>query len=150
MDEVKRYNAGLLPFIGVTSISNEELAMRRVALIEAEDGRAVLYSDYLAERRKREEAEARAKEWYEAQCDLAAKLLNEKDAHRAAEQRIRELESALEASERIRSFDYMPWLLAGGPEECEHKVAKGIACRKCDFETVRAALADHKAGGENG
>lgn len=49
--------------------------------------------------------------------------------------------NAFEASERWRSYDYMAWSLAGGPDECKHGVAKGIPCRNCDAETVKAARA---------
>ena len=56
-----------------------------------------------------------------------------------ARARIAELEQALAAAHRLLCCDYIPWSEAGGPEECEHKVAKGIDCLKCDQKTFRAA-----------
>lgn len=37
---------------------------------------------------------------------------------------------------RLLANLYLPWTNAGGPNECEHGYAAGIACRKCDMQAV--------------
>lgn len=42
----------------------------------------------------------------------------------------------IEAAKRLESWSYLPWDNAGGPLECSHGIAAGIACRSCDLDTV--------------
>lgn len=51
-----------------------------------------------------------------------------------------ELREALKATQRLVDGKYLDWTNAGGPNECLHGYADGIPFRKCDIETVRAAL----------
>lgn len=44
------------------------------------------------------------------------------------------------AAVRLVKNSYKPWSLAGGPEECRHKVSKEISCERCDIELIRDAL----------
>jgi hypothetical protein len=44
--------------------------------------------------------------------------------------------------DRLLKNKYMSWHLAGGPNECSHGFAEGIACRQCDL----AALANVHTG----
>lgn len=48
------------------------------------------------------------------------------------------LNRAAEAALRMVDNDYQPWDRSGGPNECVHGVAAGIACRSCDEEACRA------------
>jgi len=47
-------------------------------------------------------------------------------------------EKAEAARARLQAGGYVPWDQAGGPEECAHGYAEGLACPECDRETVRA------------
>jgi len=51
------------------------------------------------------------------------------------------IKDVVSASERLRSYKYLPWEQAGGPEECQHGVAAGIPCRNCDAQTVYGGAA---------
>ncbi len=42
------------------------------------------------------------------------------------------LRADVAALRRLRAGRYMPWESAGGPNECAHGVAAGIACLRCD------------------
>jgi hypothetical protein len=66
-----------------------------------------------------------------AWCDVAAEL------GRVREERDRAQE-VIAAHERIDANKYMEWGYAGGPDQCSHGYAKGIACPQCDLETIRA------------
>jgi len=50
-----------------------------------------------------------------------------------------EAAALLAASERLRVGRYLDWGAAGGPDECQHGVAAGIACRACDQALVEGA-----------
>lgn len=56
----------------------------------------------------------------------------------------------LHAAERLLGTVYTGWEMAGGPDECRHGIAKGIPCRSCDFDVLKAALAANgkEAAGE--
>lgn len=49
-------------------------------------------------------------------------------------------QALIEALTRLRANDYVPWQSAGGPNECLHGRAKGIACPLCDRNTELDAL----------
>lgn len=64
----------------------------------------------------------------------------------AASDAIREMARALEGAEtiiaaavRLEANRYQRWQDSGGPDECPHGIADGIACPACDLRTVRSA-----------
>ena len=66
-----------------------------------------------------------------------------KDIAQQSEARLR---TALEAHQRLREGNYLPWHNAGGPDECKHGYADGIPCPHCDVKTIEALAAQPEAG----
>ncbi len=50
--------------------------------------------------------------------------------------RIAFLEEQVKTLTRLMKNDYVDWVNAGGPNQCKHGFAAGIACRDCDLATV--------------
>jgi len=48
------------------------------------------------------------------------------------------IQDVLDAALRLLAHDYPDWARSGGPNECQHGIAEGIACKRCDEAIVRA------------
>jgi len=46
------------------------------------------------------------------------------------------IQDVLDAALRLLVHKYIDWTKAGGRNECDHGIAEGIACRRCDETTV--------------
>ena len=53
-----------------------------------------------------------------------------------------DVEEMKAAQERLQKNEYLTWAQGGGPNECWHGIAAGIACRHCDQELVAKLPAD--------
>lgn len=76
-------------------------------------------------------------EWVKHE-DHLAEMMHASLMYGSMRDRCAAMERAFMASERLRTYDYLPWSEAGGLKECTHGVAEGINCRKCDLEIVKA------------
>jgi hypothetical protein len=66
------------------------------------------------------------------------------DAQRCLQAEIKQLESNLAAALRLIRNEYLPWVDAGGATNCEHGIADGISCRKCDKELLASRAKEEK------
>jgi hypothetical protein len=89
------------------------------------------------------EISARASKMREQRHGIAVEACEEFQAMQVAIElqcRLTDLKQTFEASERLRTHEYMAFGWAGGPKECDHGIAAGIHCRKCDQKMVDGAM----------
>ena len=55
---------------------------------------------------------------------------------RSAEQQVTQQAATIRTLTRLVKNEYISWHKAGGPNECTHGFAAGIACRQCDLAVL--------------
>ena len=60
----------------------------------------------------------------------------------ALEKELKRYEAVVEAAKRlVFGYSYVHWTRGGGPNECEHGIADGICCVKCDTKLLESISA---------
>jgi hypothetical protein len=89
------------------------------------------------------EISARAVKMREERHEIALEACEEFQAMQVAIElqcQLTDLKQRFEASERLRTHEYMAWGWAAGPKECDHGITVGIHCRECDQKMVDAVM----------
>lgn len=74
-----------------------------------------------------------------AKAENDERFMLERDAARIERDKARAVAAAARRLVAGPAADvYIPWGRAGGPDECEHGVARSLACRACDLAVVMA------------